>query len=256
MNDCPREPENLSAFVDGELPPARQRQTARHLMGCDDCAAQAGRLLAVKSYLGAGEGQTVALTQAFWRRFDQALDLVDAMGDRMAPRPQRQKLRPRLAALALAGVLVIAVAWGLRLRTLAPQVTPQVLVAAHRSLAGQVTSGPFHSVGWRQPPLPSSTGDWALEASLARTAKLEGVTQDLYDIGASRLSAFAVPTEGLDLRQMESLQVGPRRYYLTSYGVTSLVAWQEQGKWQVLAADMPPRRLLLLAQMHGQISTP
>jgi anti-sigma factor RsiW len=45
--------DDLTAYLDGALPPARAEEIARHLAGCDACAAQVARTRAALAALGA-----------------------------------------------------------------------------------------------------------------------------------------------------------------------------------------------------------
>jgi hypothetical protein len=154
MSDCHWEEENLSVFVDGELPAGQQRSLARHLLECPDCAAHAGRLLAVKYYLGAHSEAPAPLGAGFWGRLDQALDLVDAVVTRPVPRTAAPRPVRRAWTLAGAGAFFILVAWVLRLATLPLPVQPADLIRAHERLLAQVHSGPVALASWA----PAQTG--------------------------------------------------------------------------------------------------
>jgi len=224
MNNCPTNQDHLSAFVDSELSDPRRRQAAGHVLECDDCAAQVGRLLAVKAYISAEPEESAALGPRFWRRLAQALDVIDAVGERMAPRPQRRALVPRLAALAAAGAAVVVLALALRVVALAP---PRVAPPA--------------------PATANSTGSWMLEA---------GLPQELYRVSPRPVSLFSVPPGVLDLKLLQPVRSGDQNYYVGVFGFTSLLAWEEQGGWRVLTGEVPPEQLLELAASRSRFSLP
>lgn len=250
MTDCPLEEDKLSAFVDGELPPRQQRTVARHLMDCSRCAAQAGQLLAVKSYLGVEPDEQVSLSRAFWQRLKQALDLVDRVAARASRPAVRRPRRTRLAALVAAGVALIAGAWGLRLVNLPPVLQPELLSQAHRSALGRVENSSMSPVAWSTTPTPSAGRTWLPQARADQVLGEDAVTHELYQVGSLTLSAFTLPEVDLDVGTLEPIQVGAENYYLGAYGPTGLVAWQEQGRWQALVAHTSPGHLLNLAELR------
>jgi len=246
MTDCPREEDQLAAFVDGELPPRQQRALARHLMDCPHCAAQAGQLLAVKSYLGVEPQEPASLSRAFWQRLTQALDLIDAVTARTLRPSARRPTRARLLALAAAGVALIAVAWGLRRANLPPVLQPELLSQAHQSMRWQAPNSPISPVAWSTTPSTGQT--WLPQARGDQILGEDTVIHELYSVSSLALSLFTLPEADLDVQALEPVQIGSQTYYLGAYGPTALLAWQEQGRWQVLVANTSLGHLLNLAE--------
>ena len=196
MSNCHWEEENLSAFVDGELSAGQQRSLARHLLECPDCAAHAGRLLAVKYYLGAHAEEPAPLGAGFWGRLDQALELVDAVAARPAPRPAPARARRNAWALAGTGVVLILTAWVLRLATLPPPVQPADLIQAHERLLAQFPPGAVSLASWA----PGRTGRAATAllppASLGQSLNLGERPLGFTQPDAVQAPALAAPASG------------------------------------------------------------
>ncbi len=251
MSDCHWEEENLSVFVDGELPTRRQRALARHLLDCSECAAHAGRLLAVKYYLGANSEEPETLESGFWGRLGEALDLVDAVGERTARRPAPSVPRRRAWALAGAGVFLILAAWVLRLATLPPPVQPEALARAHEVLVLQVAQGPIIPTAWVPGQAQRTGRTWLPQARLDQALGTTGVSHRLYSVSSLPLSSFTLPPGGLARDRMMPMRVDMEQFYVAAGGSTSLVAWREGDEWRVLAADTSPTQLLALARGFG-----
>ena len=82
---CPREPDVLSAYVDGELRADERQLTADHLAVCPTCAREAAGLRAARSRL-ASQG-LVEAPVGFWARVSRALDIADTVASEvLAPR--------------------------------------------------------------------------------------------------------------------------------------------------------------------------
>jgi hypothetical protein len=255
MSDCQWEEENLSVFVDGELPAGQQRALARHLLDCPECAAHAGRLLAVKYYLGAHAEEPAPLSAGFWARLNQALDLVDAVAERAAARRVAPAAR-RAWALAGAGVFLILAAWVLRLAALPPPVQPEALIRAHEGLILQVPQGPMTPAAWAPGQSQRAGRTWLPQARLDQALGATAISQHLYSVSSLPLSAFTLPHSGLAAQRLFPIRVGMEQYYVSAGDPTSLVAWRDGDNWQVLAADTPLPQLLSLAQVFSRTSGP
>lgn len=255
LSDCHGEEENLSVFVDGELPAGQQRAVARHLLDCPDCAARAGRLLAVKYYLGAGAEEPAPLGAGFWARLDQALDLVDAVAERAAARPITPAAR-RAWALAGAGVFLILAAWVLRLATLPPPVPPETLIRAHEGLALRIPQSPLTPAAWAPGQSPRTGRTWLPQARLDQAVGTTAIHQHLYRVSSLPLSAFTLPSSSLAKHRLQFVRLEAGMYYVAAGERTSIVAWREGDHWRVLTADAPLTQLLPLAQVFSQMEMP
>ncbi len=255
MSDCHREEENLSVFVDGELPAGQQRAVARHLLDCSECAARAGRLLAVKYYLGAGAEEPAPLGAGFWGRLDQALDLVDAVAERAAARPVTPAAR-RAWGLAGAVVFLILAAWVLRLATLPPPVPPEALIRAHEGLILRMPQGPITPAAWVPRQSQRAGRTWLPQARLDQAVGTADISQHLYSVSSLPLSAFTLPSSSLAKHRLQFVSLETGMYYVSAGERTSVVAWREGDHWRVLTADAPLTQLLPLAQVFSQMETP
>jgi hypothetical protein len=200
MSNCHWEEENLSVFVDGELSAGQQRSLARHLLECPECAAHAGRLLAVKYYLGATSEEPAPLEAGFWGRLDQALDLVDAVATRPAPRPAPVRARRSAWALAATGAVLILTAWVLRLATLPPPVQPADLIQAHERLLAQFSPGPVALASWAPGRAGRAAPILLPPASLSQSLQLRESPLGLTPPEAAPPRAPAAPVTGAAAR--------------------------------------------------------
>ena len=249
MLTCPSE-EKLSALVDRELPLPEQRTLAGHVAECEGCAAEAGRLLAVKLRVSTEPQPEASLTPDFWGRLGQAQDLLDAVRRRVtAP---RRPLRRRRWAVATAGaaLLVVALVWATRGGAPLPVVDPGALLLAHQERAARPAGAPggswpaaYASDTWPASDLPGwpSLGlpPTAPRASFPGLAPLP-------------ISVFVLPARGFSPAGLQSVSVGPHRYLMATAGPSSLVAWRHGNHWHVLVAELPPWDLLNLAESQGQ----
>ncbi len=251
------EEENLSVFIDGELPTGPQRALARHLLECPDCAAQAGRLLAVKYYLGANATEPEPLEPGFWGRLEQALDVVDAVAARAARQPAPTRpLRRRVGALAGAGLVLVLAAWVLRLTTVPPPVQPEALARAHNGLVLQVAQGPIIPAAWTPGQVQRTGRTWLPQARLDQALGTTGVQHQLYSVSSLPLSAFTLPASSLPRKRMMPVRVDRQEFYVTAERETNLVAWRRGEEWEVLAAAAPPTQLLALARAFARQDLP
>jgi len=255
--ECPREEEVLSAFVDHEAPASRQRALARHLVNCEKCAAQVGRLLAVRAYLGAEPEQSASLSSDFWARLSHALRLADLMGH-SAPKPKQRRLgQPRLALLTGAAALLMALVVGLTWRPPAPPLAPAELAQAHESALGQpaapvlppAVSG-LQPAAWSTGPMLGDRGMWGPQTQWGQREQRAAVGHEVYRGSPLRLSRFTVPEEALDAREMRRVRVGAHEYYTAREGFTTILAQRAQGEWHLLAADAPLDVLIAFAESH------
>lgn len=255
MSQCPLEEENLSAFVDGELPAGQHRLVARHLMDCPECAAQAGHLLAVKRYLALKSEEPAVLGEAFWQRLDQAIDLVDAIAARANVPPTPPRARRRAVALAGVGALLILAALVFRVAAVPAQVRPSTFVRAHQSLSAAFFHGPVAPVAWTPGDQQQAGRTWLPQARLDQALAAD-ITQQLYSVASLPLSVFTVPGSRLDLKRLQPITVGAQEYYVATEGRTSLLAWWQHDRWQVLAADTSLSQLLTLAEAFQRLDLP
>lgn len=255
MSQCPLEEENLSAFVDGELPSGQHRLVARHLMDCPECAAQAGHLLAVKRYLALKAEEPAVLGEAFWQRLDQAIDLVDAVAARASLPPTPPRARRRAVAFAGVGVLLIVAALAFRLAAAPTPIAPSALVRAHQNLLAEFSGGPVAPAAWAPADQQQAGRTWLPQARLDQ-ALAAGITQQLYSVASLPLSVFTVPSSRLDLNRLQPILAGAREYYVATEGRTSLLAWRQNDRWEVLAADTSLSQLLTLAEAFQRLDLP
>jgi|LSQX01.1.fsa_nt_gb hypothetical protein len=260
---CPHEEETLSAFVDEETPASSRRALARHLLTCEKCAAEVGRLLAVQRYLTVEPEPAPDLSPDFWQRLSRALRLTDEVVH-TAPRAQR-RWQPRLAlASAMAAALILLMV-GVNLRPSEPPLSPGALAQAHRSLEEQPAwpglpqalsplsppTAPLQPAAWNSRTNLAANGTWVPHVNWGQRDHRSPVPHEVYSGSPVLLSRFALPLRALDVRDMERVRVGEREYYAARQGATSMLAWLEGEEWQVLAADVPLETLRVFAELHG-----
>jgi hypothetical protein len=248
--ECPREEEVLSAFVDDEAPAERQRLLARHVMGCEKCAAETGRLLAVRRYLCV-QPAPASLSPDFWGRLGHALRLNDQVAH-AAPRPQR-RWQPRLALAGAAAMLLIVVALGVSSHAPAPTMVAEAPDIMAPSLSASWPS----STPYLSSPMPSlqpaafSTGPvmndglWTPPAEFAppvrRAARPEA------SVGVTHA---VLPEQPLGGEPVER-GIGGREYYAAQRGSMTLVSWRQADGWHLLTAEAPLSSLILYAELQG-----
>ena len=161
------DPDKLSAFIDGELPPAEQQGIERHLTGCHACTLRvlsATQLKAATARAGhrfAPPPEALTRLTAQLRSQTQTQPQLQAETKRTARIYSMPSLRPAAwAALAAAILLTVSLlAWRQlhQTSTLATELLDQHLATLSTGAAPQVISTDRHTVKpWFQGRLPFS----------------------------------------------------------------------------------------------------
>jgi anti-sigma factor RsiW len=286
--DCPREPEVLSSFVDGETPASQQRAVARHVLDCEKCAAETGRLLAVRSYLDVEPEEQASLSQEFFARLHQALSLSDMLTVAHHARPQRAPLvvSPRVAWATSAALALLLLAVALSWHPAPPGLLPASLAQAHES-----TVGPNPQAAWLKElasARPASNNNMSLAAvpaSFGSGASLEPATlgsgpnisrnglwgaapasapaplppsdapaldHQVYSGAGLIVSRFTLADKALDVHTWQRVRRASGDYFTTQQGATTLLAQREgDGQWRLLASDASVEQLLAFAELYA-----
>ena len=254
--ECPREEEVLSAFVDDEAPAERQRLLARHVMGCEKCAAETGRLLAVRRYLCV-QPAPANLSPDFWGRLSNALRLNDQVAH-AAPRLQR-RWQPRMALAGAAAVLLIVVGLGVSWHASAPVPAPTMVAQAPDLMVPSVSaSWPSSLPGFERPTPSLQPAAWGNTSSVMNDGLWSPAAPSLQPRGAASASAdssavvshFVLPQQPL-AHKLPQPGIGGRAYYAAQQGSKALLAWHESDGWHLLTAEAPLDTLILYADLHG-----
>lgn len=260
--ECPREDDEvLSTFVDGEAPAGERRTVARHVLNCDKCAAETGRLLAVRTYLGTDPEHTAELSHGFWERLHQALRLTDEVASapaktkpRRRPSPMSVAVQPRVAWAVTAVSLFLAVMVLFTARTGPVTVAPATLAQTHQYVGGGFDSpSSLQPVGWSTPPPASGGGVWLPQLSWGPSPFSGKVEHESYQGAGLTVSRFRLLEGALNTAGMKHRRVGGVDYYAGQQGPTTILARREGAYWLVLAANIPADDLLEFAEQYGDL---
>jgi len=247
---CPVTPEDLSAFVDDELPGEQRRKIARHIVTCPSCSRQIGTIYSLKVLANGPDQQFARVPRGFWKRVRQSLDEIDAVARKVVSISPGRAPAWRLAALAATGVLMIILAVGIR-GVLVPRSTNWMhLAKAHRTATAQL----IPPVAIRQ--LPDHSGQatqvaWQPTHAQAIQTQMCSGRQVIYQRPGAIISYFILPCINLDVSGLTSIYQGGLRFYLTASDGLSMIAWRQGPGWGVLVGATDAEQLLELAGLYG-----
>ncbi len=248
---CRVTPETLSAFVDGELPVPDRRWLAQHIATCDSCSQQIGKMYALKVYVGCTEEKTEQVPVGFWQRVRRRLNEVDSVADKIIGIRPRPVLGWRLAALAAAGVLLVAVAIGVRDRLTPHPSDWSDLAHAHRAIAARIISAP------PSPGRRDSLGQGLTEV-LWQPAHIQAIRtqmcsgqQAVYFAHGAIISHFSMPCDSLDVSTLTQVHDAGRRFYIDATAELSMVAWRTGTGWSAMIGNLYVEQLFALAKHYA-----
>ena len=248
---CPVSPETLSAFVDGELPLSDRRRLARHVATCDSCSQAIGKMFSLKVYVGCHEEKTEQVPARFWRRVRRRLDEVDSVAQRVVSIRPRPVLAWRLGALAAAGLLLVAVAVGVRDRLTPRPSDWSDLAQAHRTIAARIVAAT------PSPGRPASVGQGLTEVlwqpahvQAIRTQMCSG-QQAVYFAQGAMVSCFSMPCDNLDVSMLTQVRDADRRFYIDATPELAMVAWRTGTGWSVMVSNLYVEQLFALAKHYA-----
>ena len=252
---CPLSEEQLTAFLEDDLPARQTRLMARHVITCPSCSQILGRLKAAESLLRTPQpDETIAETSPeFWPRLQARLDDVDHVMN-ATPGVGRQPAN-NLRRLALAGAAVIVLALAAQQVMLRhfPALQPAQLAQIHRqavaAAAPQASTPdyPYASAGFSdagrsgRADTPPSFAPYLVE--------LDGVPAvcSVYLLDGRRATALCTIEKAIDLRRMAPLSPGQDRYFAGRLPDGNIVLVDTAGQmWRAVISDAPPQQMLSL----------
>jgi len=249
---CPVTSETLSAFVDCELSNEEQQKLAHHIVTCQWCSQRIGTIYSLKVLARGPASQPVAVPKGFWKRVRRRLDEIDAVARKVVSIGPRRAPTKRLAALAGIGVLLIIVAVGIRGALVPRSVGWMYLAKAHRAAMAQL----IPPVVVRQhlaPSGPAVQTTW--QPTQAQTVHLQMCRgrQVVYWRPGAVVSYFILPCDSLDVSGLDFIyQQGGLRFYLTTSGELSIIAWRQGSGWCALVGAAGTEQLLELARVYSK----
>ncbi len=238
---CDGNEELLSRLVDNDLTPNERREVAAHVLTCEHCAAQTGRVVATKRLLERSE-VSAEVPAGFMQRVGWRLDGVD--GGVNARRTL--KLPPhaaRVVAMAAVGLILISGAMMLNTYVGPAGSSSDLLVAAHKQMSpAQASPSGYCAVG-------SGLSDYSwrvIRQSLMRISE-NLVTHTMYQIGSCPVSVFDGPEDWNPMPGGDRVRSSLSDLRVESRDGVAIASWTTSGRRYVLVARANARDVAVLA---------
>lgn len=238
-NECEDVRELLSALVDGELDAAQRKVVSAHLITCDECSREVGRLVGAR---GLTQREAVAATvpAGFLERLRQRLDAVDGVVSRR--RPAR-----RLIGIAAVGAIAISIAIIFSTVFFMNADRAGELAAIHMQVTGPAAVAAGRPAGFTPVSCAPEGDEWSmLRRSLVR---VEGtlVGYALYTVGDCPVSIFEGPDSWHPYREgwMVTERIG--RWEVRQVGDQCMTSYTHRGQTVVIVATTTPQMMARLA---------
>ena len=259
--NCPLSEEQLTAFVDGELPAQQARHLARHIMACPQCSRALGRLSAADALLqlptavgdeAASEEHVAALSPGFWQRLKGRLDDVDQVINATdgVSRPRQRSGLMRLAVAGIAIILAAVITQQLVLHSMSG-VQPARLVQMHTGFVHSSTSSPARA-GHKQAAIRG--GPSASAPGTPTMIDLDG-TPALWSqhvVEGRPVSVLYTARNSVNLRNMQPITANSKLYHLSQTPAGNVLVDSSGDIWHIVIADpylAPQHMLTLLSQI-------
>lgn len=258
--NCPLSEEQLTAFVDGELPAQQARHLARHIMACPQCSRALGRLSAADALLqlptavgdeAASEEHVAALSPGFWQRLKGRLDDVDQVINATdgVSRPRQRSGLMRLAVAGTAIILAAVITQQLVLHSMSG-VQPGQLVQMHTGFVHSSTSSPARAghtqvaIGGPSASAPGTPTMIDFDGTPALWAQ--------YVVEGRPVSVLHTARNSVNLRDMQLITANGKLFHLAQSPAGNVLVDSSGDIWHIVIADpylAPQRMLTLLSQM-------
>ncbi len=240
---CQKCGEWLAAWVDGEMPEGDRRRMAGHVVLCDDCAAEAGQMMAEKVLVARPEPE-VAPPPGLWGKVVSELDRVDGVHRALAPEGARR--RSLVPVFAVAGVLLIAGSLYLRsVIFLSGSVAGQLLAthAAAVRASGMYGEDPHNlqavTTSFRAPTLvPIWQAVDKFNSAFA--------VHKLYLAGRTPVSVISMPEDAVPLSGFSRQVFAGREFFVATEPQGAVVIYRSDGMAEVVMGNTTVDDLLPL----------
>ena len=246
--DCGMTGEMLSALLDDELRGSQRQWVAEHAAGCDDCALQLGRLMAAKEAVRRDDPVLSEVPGGLFERLRGEFDRVDEVA--RATDMRRRRTDSRLVpALVAAGVLLAAVAIGIRLHSASEVVSPSLFIRAHEAVGSGVLLSDDPQTTYNAVSVGNSYAPWKPQWESLLTERQTVIRQTVSLAGRLPVSTFIVPGSFFDTSRMQATYQLPDgvTVWVGEYSGGSVAAAAYGDWWEVWVARTSPEHLAALA---------
>ncbi len=243
--DCPLAEEQLTAFLDEDLPAEQMRAVARHVMACSHCSELLGRLRAAQTVMDLPHPTADSATPSpdLWDRVNSRLDEVDRLMQ-ATPSVAEGLPRPylyRLVAVGAGLILLAVVVQQVMLHTISG-VPPTELVAMHNQAAASVpaaTASGYTNISLGGSSQPATTANPAMvELDGAPALWLQ------YAVGGRRVSVLCTGRHSVNLRGMQQLAAYGKQYHLKQTPAGNVLVDSSGDIWRVAISNATPQEML------------
>ena len=237
---CQKCGEWLAAWVDGEMPERDRRRMAGHVILCDDCAAEAGQMMAEKVLVARPEPE-VAPPPQLWSQVVTELDRVDGVQRALAPQARRRSMVPVFAA---AGVLLIAGSLYLRSIVFTPGSVVGQLLATHS--AAVRASGLYNEEQRNLQAVSSSLSSPTLVPIWQAVDKFNSAfaVHRLYLAGRTPVSVISMPEDAVPVSGLSRQVYAGREFFVGSEPDGAVVIYRNGGMAEVVMGNTTVDELL------------
>jgi hypothetical protein len=243
-NRCQKCGEWLAAWVDGEMPDRDRRRLAGHVVLCDDCAAEAGQMMAEKVLVSRPEPVTEAPPE-LWSKVAAEMDRVDGVQRALAPSPRRR--RSLVPALSLVGLLLILGALHLGARMTTPSSVARQLLAAHAAALSA-----SHMYNDDQRNLQAVSTSYSAPSLVPVWQAIDKFNSafaihKLYMAGRTPVSVISVPQDSIPVSGMTRKVVAGSVFFTADEQDGAVVVYRRDGMAVVVMGNTTLEELLPIA---------
>jgi hypothetical protein len=241
---CDKCGEWLAAWVDGEMPDRDRRRLAGHVVLCDDCAAEAGQMMAEKVLVSRPEPVTEAPRQ-LWSKVVAEMDRVDGVQRALAPSPRRR--RSLVPALSLAGILLVIGALHFAATMTTPSSVAGQLLAAHAAALSA-----SHMYNDDQRNLQAVSTSYAAPSLVPVWQAVDKFNSSfavhkLYMAGRTPVSVISVPQDSIPVSGMSRQVHAGSVFFVADEQDGAVVVYRRDGMAEVIIGNTTVEDLLPIA---------
>ncbi len=246
QSNCPLSQEQLTAFLEEDLPAEHMRRLARHIMACPHCSEVLGRLRAAQTVIEIPDPSEESITAPpeLWDRVNSRLDEVDRLMQ-ATPCVEEHPPRPypyRLVGVGVALIVLAVVVQQVMLHTISGA-RPIELVSMHNQAVASLSSsaaGPGYaniSLSGASEPAPTRS-PFMVELDGAPALWLQ------YAVSGRPVSVLCTGRHSVNLRGMQQVAAYGKLYHLKQTPTGNVLVDSSGDIWRIAISNATPQEML------------